>query len=96
MRSKNEHESGGAPRRHLRFTALTDRGRIRPTNQDSFHAGEAPAGRQDTHGWLFVVADGMGGHRGGEIASQMAVMRSKRPLRRCSPMKATTSRPRKK
>jgi serine/threonine protein phosphatase PrpC len=43
----------------------TDIGRRRSKNQD--FAGSFP-----DHA-LFIVADGMGGHRGGEIASQMAV-----------------------
>ena len=43
----------------------TDIGRKRKTNQDSFYMGNALK--------LFVVADGMGGHNGGDIASQMAV-----------------------
>lgn len=44
---------------------LSDIGRRRAQNQDSGAA--FPESR------LFVVADGMGGHRGGEVASRMAV-----------------------
>ena len=43
----------------------TDIGCVRKNNQDSIYF--------DTKQMLFVVADGMGGHAGGEIASQMVV-----------------------
>lgn len=43
----------------------TDRGRVRSHNEDNFYL--------DEKGGLLVVADGMGGHASGEIASKIAV-----------------------
>lgn len=49
-------------------------GQVRQKNEDA--AGfSKPSGQKEREekGTIFVVADGMGGHRGGEIASQLAV-----------------------
>src|SRR5690625_7679154 len=52
----------------VRFAGKSEAGRVRSVNQDSFRMGRSARG-----GYLAVVADGMGGHRSGEIASGKAV-----------------------
>lgn len=52
----------------LRVASLSDVGRVRSANEDSSAVFVRPDGAQ-----LCVVADGMGGHRGGATASREAV-----------------------
>jgi protein phosphatase len=52
-------------RRVIQAFGVTDAGRVRKSNEDTFLA--EPALR------LFAVADGMGGHNAGEVASRLAV-----------------------
>ncbi|MEO8798406.1 MAG: protein phosphatase 2C domain-containing protein, partial [Polyangiaceae bacterium] len=49
----------------IRFFAATDVGKVRDHNEDNFLVDKKLA--------LFVVADGMGGHAAGEVASAIAV-----------------------
>jgi|GEM_PF-100211 len=59
----------------LAAAALRDVGRIRQNNQDSVFATLTTLPREgaDLPMGLFVVADGMGGHDSGELASRLAV-----------------------
>jgi PPM family protein phosphatase len=62
-------------RRGLSAAAQRDIGRVRSINQDNVFAflTTLPREASDVTLGLFIVADGMGGHDGGEIASRLAV-----------------------
>jgi serine/threonine protein phosphatase PrpC len=58
----------------IEFAQLTDVGRVRPHNEDYLGYVAAPTPeRGRSHGWLFVLADGVGGQEQGEVASHAAV-----------------------
>ena len=56
------------------YGQATDAGKVRPHNEDSLGAF-VPRSRQEARakGWMFVVADGVGGRDLGEVASAKAV-----------------------
>src|SRR5512147_3009872 len=58
----------------LEFAELTDVGKVREHNEDSMgHAAPATGDRARSQGWLFAVADGVGGQDRGEVASRLAI-----------------------
>lgn len=66
----------------LRFSAWTDVGRVRAGNQDAYclHLLDGTSRRA-----LLAVADGMGGHSGGEVASTLAARRLEEAVLRAAP-----------
>ena len=78
----------GRPSLAVNAFGVTDTGRVRPSNEDQFLIAELTKTMRirhtslaepkllqgDERGHLFLVADGMGGHRAGEQASALAVI----------------------
>src|SRR5215831_16905516 len=58
----------------VEFAQITDAGRVRAHNEDyvGYSAPDNPA-RARSHGWLFALADGVGGQDLGEVASRTAI-----------------------
>ena len=72
---KNEENMNGETATKTVIASVqTDAGCVREANEDSGrHVKPSDAETQTRKGTLTIVADGMGGHASGEVASQMAV-----------------------
>jgi len=58
----------------VEFAQLSDPGRVRDHNEDYLgHYAPATPAQARSHGWMFAVADGVGGHDRGEVASRVAI-----------------------
>jgi PPM family protein phosphatase len=82
-----------APAGHLTWSALTDRGRFRANNEDTFlglafdaehmrHLGKVGEASLTETDFVFAVSDGMGGARSGEFASRITLEKVTRLLPR--------------
>jgi serine/threonine protein phosphatase PrpC len=70
----SSNQQGVVPPLELAVAKLTDVGRARPHNEDYVDYYIPPDPRQLARkGAIYLVADGMGGHQAGEVASQGAV-----------------------
>ena len=56
----------------MKTFSITDTGVLREMNQDYYFASDSPVGNLPN---LFIVADGMGGHKAGDYASRYTTER---------------------
>ena len=68
---------GGSMVARLQVAGLSDPGRARSLNEDSYYFKFLQASDQEPIG-LFIVADGLGGYLAGEVASHWAIETIKR------------------
>jgi len=58
----------------IEYAELTDTGKTREHNEDCLgHVVPSSAAEVQSQGWLFAIADGVGGQEYGEVASRLAI-----------------------
>jgi PPM family protein phosphatase len=73
----------------VEFSQLSDVGPVRPRNEDYLgYVRPSSPEHVRSHGWLFVLADGVGGQRQGEVASRAAVEEVLAGFRRAPPLES--------
>ena len=66
----SEEQESNTPVLYYHFAGLTDTGMVRDHNEDAYKLPvETDSNRLANNGYLYVLADGMGGHQKGEVAS---------------------------
>lgn len=76
----------------VEFAQLSDLGRVRTRNEDYLGYVKPSSPEQvRSHGWLFALADGVGGQRQGEVASRAAVEEVLGGFRRARAMESHSS-----
>ena len=71
----------------MKTYSITDTGALREMNQDYFFASDDPVGNLPN---LYIVADGMGGHKAGDYASRYTTQRMVASVSRSSGEKPVT------
>jgi serine/threonine protein phosphatase PrpC len=72
--ARSSQQSSQPSTLEIEFAELSNAGRVRDHNED--YLGHVLAESQEqanSHGWLFALADGVGGHEKGEVASKAAI-----------------------
>jgi PPM family protein phosphatase len=73
----------------IEFSQLSDPGAVRPRNEDYLgHVIPLSPEEARSHGWLFALADGVGGQQQGEVASRAAVTEVMAGFRRAPAMES--------
>jgi protein phosphatase len=58
---------------YYHYAGFTDTGRVRDHNEDAYKLPLADQSTLNQKGYLYVLADGMGGHQKGEVASAITI-----------------------
>ena len=74
MPNRSEESNTASPVLYYHYAGLTDVGMVRDHNEDAYKLPEdTDANTLASNGHLYVLADGMGGHQKGEVASAVTI-----------------------